>query len=63
MIRGGLICCLGLAVSVHDEFHPRLVQRVWAENHSGTLTRHLQQSLAAAALRTIRGGNRVRRTT
>ena len=48
---------------VRDEFHPRLVQRVWAENHSGTLMRHLQQSLAAAALRSIRGGNRVRRTT
>lgn len=48
---------------VRDEFHPRLVQRVWAENHSGTLTRHLQHCLAAAALRSIRGGNCVRRFT
>lgn len=61
--QGRVDLLFGTRGLVHDEFHPRLVQRVWAENHSGTLTRHLQQSLAAAALRTIRGGNRVRRTT
>jgi len=63
VLDGGKVDLLfGTRGVIRDEFHPRLLQRVWAENHSGTLSQHLQQSLAAAALRTIRGTNCVSRT-
>jgi peptidoglycan/xylan/chitin deacetylase (PgdA/CDA1 family) len=46
---------------IRDEFHPRLIQRLWAENHMGSLVGHIRRSLSEAALRSFRGTNTVRR--
>jgi peptidoglycan/xylan/chitin deacetylase (PgdA/CDA1 family) len=61
--EGRIDLLFGTRGLVTDEFHPRLLQRVWAENHRGTLNQHLRQSLATAALRSMRGSNQVRRKT
>lgn len=68
--RGGLVSllshhqldlCFGTRGIIQDEFEPLLVQRMLAEDHSGTFSRHVHEELRAQRSRTWRSRGIVRR--
>lgn len=59
---GSIDLLFGTRGLIQDEFEPKVIQRVWGENHPRSLSRHLKKELAASALRYLRNGNKVQRT-
>lgn len=64
MIRDANVadCLFGTRGLIHDECFPYLQQRLWCENHTGTLKTFVKENLAERTLRRLRGTDRVCRT-